>query len=57
MLVTIFISRANLDDILTLKLYPFMRFMIEKEVAQGESYESKNDDFLKIFKLTLNEHI
>ena len=55
--MTIFISRANLDDILTLKPCPFMRFMVGKEVQQGDSYESKNNDFLKIFKLTLIELI
>ena len=57
LLVIIFIGRANLCDILTLKSCLFMRFIIEKEVVQGDSYESKNNDFLKIFKFNLNHLI
>ena len=34
-----------------------MRFMIGKEVHQGDSYALKNDDFLKKFKLTLDDSI
>ena len=57
MLVIILPERANLGDILILKLYSDKAFMIEKEVDQGDSYELKNDDFFKIFNLTLNERI
>ena len=34
-----------------------MRFMIGKEVAQGDTYGSKNDDFLKIFEMSLNDYV
>ena len=46
-LETIFPERANLDNILTLKLYSDKAFMIEKVLPQGCLIWVKKYDFLK----------